>query len=220
MNTRNSSGPDAQIARFLNGSCDDAYTFMGAHPAQENGQDGYRFRVWAPNAAGVSIMGNFNGWDPENCPMEQINGGIWEKFLPGMQRYDIYKYAIHTRDGRILAKADPYAFHAETRPDTASKIYDISGYQWGDEAWLEQRRKKPLYHKPLNIYEVHLGSWRKTGDNEFLSYRDTAEQLVPYVKEMGYTHVELMPVSEYPLDMSWGYQVTGYFAPTLSLIHI
>ena len=214
MNTRNSSGPDAQIARFLNGSCDDAYTFMGAHPAQENGQDGYRFRVWAPNAAGVSIMGNFNGWDPENCPMEQINGGIWEKFLPGMQRYDIYKYAIHTRDGRILAKADPYAFHAETRPDTASKIYDISGYQWGDEAWLEQRRKKPLYHKPLNIYEVHLGSWRKTGDNEFLSYRDTAEQLVPYVKEMGYTHVELMPVSEYPLDMSWGYQVTGYFAPT------
>ena len=214
MNTRNSSGPDAQIARFLNGSCDDAYTFMGAHPAQENGQDGYRFRVWAPNAAGVSIMGNFNGWDPENCPMEQINGGIWEKFLPGMRRYDIYKYAIHTRDGRILAKADPYAFHAETRPDTASKIYDISGYQWGDEAWLEQRRKKPLYHKPLNIYEVHLGSWRKTGDNEFLSYRDTAEQLVPYVKEMGYTHVELMPVSEYPLDMSWGYQVTGYFAPT------
>ncbi len=214
MNSKKLNDSDTRISRFLGGCCDDAYTFMGAHPDQQDGQDGYRFRVWAPNAASVSLMGNFNNWDPESCPMEPINGGIWERFQPGMQRYDIYKYCIHTKDGRLLAKADPYAFHAETRPDTASKIYDISGYQWGDANWLEQRRKKPLYHKPLNIYEVHLGSWRKTADNEFLSYRDTADQLVPYVKEMGYTHVELMPVSEYPLDMSWGYQVTGYFAPT------
>ena len=214
MNSKKLNDSDTRISRFLGGCCDDAYTFMGAHPDQQDGQDGYRFRVWAPNAASVSLMGNFNNWDPESCPMEPITGGIWERFQPGMQRYDIYKYCIHTKDGRLLAKADPYAFHAETRPDTASKIYDISGYQWGDANWLEQRRKKPLYHKPLNIYEVHLGSWRKTADNEFLSYRDTADQLVPYVKEMGYTHVELMPVSEYPLDMSWGYQVTGYFAPT------
>ena len=214
MNAKKLNESDARISRFLGGCCDDAYTFMGAHPDQENGQDGYRFRVWAPNAASVSLMGNFNNWDPESCPMEATTGGIWERFQPGLQRYDIYKFCIHTKDGRLLAKADPYAFHAETRPDTASKIYDISGYEWGDANWLEQRRKKPLYHKPMNIYEVHLGSWRKTGDNEFLSYRDTADLLVPYVKEMGYTHVELMPVSEYPLDMSWGYQVTGYFAPT------
>ncbi len=214
MNSKKLNDSDARISRFLGGCCDDAYTFMGAHPDQQDGQEGYRFRVWAPNAASVSLMGNFNNWDPESCPMEPTTGGIWERFQPGMQRYDIYKYCIHTKDGRLLAKADPYAFHAETRPDTASKIYDISGYQWGDANWLEQRRKKPLYHKPLNIYEVHLGSWRKTKENEFLSYRDTADQLVPYVKEMGYTHVELMPVSEYPLDMSWGYQVTGYFAPT------
>ena len=214
MTAKKQSASDARVARFLGGCSDDAYTFLGAHPDQVNGQDGYRFRVWAPNAVSVSLMGNFNDWDPENCPMQHIEGGIWEVFQPGMQRYDIYKYAIHTKDGRLLAKADPYAFHAETRPNTASKIYDISGYAWGDANWLEQRRKKPLYHKPLNIYEVHLGSWRRTADNEFLSYRDTAEYLVPYVKEMGYTHVEFLPVTEYPLDMSWGYQVTGYFAPT------
>ena len=214
MTAKKQSASDARVARFLGGCSDDAYTFLGAHPDQVNGQDGYRFRVWAPNAVSVSLMGNFNDWDPENCLMQHIEGGIWEVFQPGMQRYDIYKYAIHTKDGRLLAKADPYAFHAETRPNTASKIYDISGYAWGDANWLEQRRKKPLYHKPLNIYEVHLGSWRRTADNEFLSYRDTAEYLVPYVKEMGYTHVEFLPVTEYPLDMSWGYQVTGYFAPT------
>ena len=214
MTAKKQSASDARVARFLGGCSDDAYTFLGAHPDQVNGQDGYRFRVWAPNAVSVSLMGNFNDWDPENCQMQHIEGGIWEVFQPGMQRYDIYKYVIHTKDGRLLAKADPYAFHAETRPNTASKIYDISGYAWGDANWLEQRRKKPLYHKPLNIYEVHLGSWRRTADNEFLSYRDTAEYLVPYVKEMGYTHVEFLPVTEYPLDMSWGYQVTGYFAPT------
>ena len=182
MTAKKQSASDARVARFLGGCSDDAYTFLGAHPDQVNGQDGYRFRVWAPNAVSVSLMGNFNDWDPENCLMQHIEGGIWEVFQPGMQRYDIYKYAIHTKDGRLLAKADPYAFHAETRPNTASKIYDISGYAWGDANWLEQRRKKPLYHKPLNIYEVHLGSWRRTADNEFLSYRDTAEYLVPYVK--------------------------------------
>lgn len=132
MNSKKLNDSDARISRFLNGCSDDAYTFMGAHPDQQDGQEGYRFRVWAPNAASVSLMGNFNNWDPESCPMEPTTGGIWERFQPGMQRYDIYKYCIHTKDGRLLAKADPYAFHAETRPDTASKIYDISGYEWGD----------------------------------------------------------------------------------------
>jgi 1,4-alpha-glucan branching enzyme len=202
------------ISRFLAGTADDAYTFLGAHPQQQDGQSGYVFRVWAPHARGVSIMGNFNDWDPEDCPMSPLRDGIWEKFLPGIQAGEIYKYAIHTQDGRMLAKADPYAVFAEVRPNTASRLYDLSGYEWGDANWLEMRRKKPVYHKPMNIYEVHLGSWRRTADNEFLSYRDTAAYLVPYVKEMGYTHVELLPVTEYPLDMSWGYQVTGYYAPT------
>ena len=215
MSYKKSNDFDARIARFQQGVSDDAYEVFGAHPAEENGVSGYRFRVWAPNADSVCVMGNFNSWDVDANPMTMVKpGGIWELFLPGMKRYDIYKYAIHTKDGRILAKSDPYAFHAETRPDTASKVYDISGYEWGDANWLNYRRKNPVYQKPMNIYEVHLGSWRRTGDNEFLSYRDTAEYLVPYVKEMGYTHVELMPVTEYPLDMSWGYQVTGYFAPT------
>lgn len=214
MNEIKSSELSPHLTRFQNGIADDAYTFLGAHPAQENGQEGYCFRVWAPNAAQVSLIGDFNCWEPDVTPMHLIQSGIWECFYPNLQRYDSYKYAIKTKDGRELAKADPYAFHAETRPDTASKIYDLAGYSWGDGQWLEFRRRKPIYRKPLNIYEVHLGSWRRTADNEFLSYRDIAQYLVPYVKEMGYTHVELMPITEYPLDMSWGYQVTGYFAPT------
>lgn len=214
MNEIKSSELSPHLTRFQNGIADDAYTFLGAHPAQENGQEGYYFRVWAPNAAQVSLIGDFNCWEPDVTPMHLIQSGIWECFYPNLQRYDSYKYAIKTKDGRELAKADPYAFHAETRPDTASKIYDLAGYSWGDEQWLEFRRRKPIYRKPLNIYEVHLGSWRRTADNEFLSYRDIAQYLVPYVKEMGYTHVELMPITEYPLDMSWGYQVTGYFTPT------
>ncbi len=214
MNEIKSSELSQHLTRFQNGIADDAYTFLGAHPAQKDGQDGYCFRVWAPNAVQVSLIGDFNHWEPDTIPMSPIQSGIWECFYPGLQRYDSYKYAIKTKDGQELAKADPYAFHAETRPDTASKIYDLDGYSWGDAQWLEFRRRKPIYRKPLNIYEVHLGSWRRTADNEFLSYRDIAQYLVPYVKEMGYTHVELMPITEYPLDMSWGYQVTGYFAPT------
>ena len=214
MNGKKTSDLELHLARYQHGIADDAYTFFGAHPASENGQDGYRFRVWAPHAKQVALIGDFNGWEPDVSPMTPIRPGIWERFQPGLKRYDSYKYAITTQDGRVLAKADPYAFHAETRPDTASKIYDISGYEWGDANWLDYRRRKPVYHRPMNIYEVHLGSWRRTADNEFLSYRDTAEYLVPYVKEMGFTHVELMPITEYPLDMSWGYQVTGYFAPT------
>ena len=134
--------------------------------------------------------------------------------MPGLQRGDIYKYAIHAHDGRVLAKADPYAFHAEVRPGTASRVYDLAGYEWGDKGWLTWRKAHLVYDNPLNIYEVHLGSWRRTGEDEFLSYRDIARYLVPYVKEMGFTHVEFLPITEHPLDASWGYQVGGYFAAT------
>ncbi len=202
------------IARFLSGDCDDAYRYLGAHPAEEIGRVGGRCRVWAPNAALVAVMGDFNGWDGTANPMQPMGGGIWELFLPGLTQCMLYKYAVHTRDGRMLTKADPYAFHAQMRPDNASRLYDIGRYQWGDAGWLAYRRRNPVYRKPVNIYEVHLGSWRRTGVNEFLTYREIARWLVPYVKEMGYTHVEFMPVTEHPLDMSWGYQVTGYFAPT------
>ncbi|MBT9684018.1 1,4-alpha-glucan branching protein GlgB [Pseudoflavonifractor sp. MCC625] len=199
---------------FSKGQAVRAQEYLGSHAQVQDGQEGYVFRVWAPNAKAVCVMGDFNDWDESDHPLAPIGGGVWEGFVPGLQRYDSYKYAIHTQDGRVLAKADPYAFHAETRPGTASKIYELGGYVWGDQAWLEWRKANPIYHKPLNIYEMHLGSWRRTGEDTFLSYRDIARYLVPYVKEMGFTHVELMPVSEYPLDDSWGYQCTGYFAAT------
>ena len=206
--------PDTPLFHFLHGDNCHAQDYLGAHPANQDGQDGYVFRVWAPHARGVSVMGDFNGWSEESHPMNRLEGGVWELFIPGMKQYDTYKYAVHARDGRVLAKSDPYAFHAETRPGNASKLYDLSGYQWGDQKWLEYRKAHPIYHNPLNIYEMHLGSWRRTGEGEFLSYRDMAGWLVPYVKEMGFTHVELMPVTEHPLDASWGYQCTGYFAAT------
>ena len=205
---------DSALAAFSKGESVRAQELMGAHPARRDGEDGWLFRVWAPHAKSVSIMGEFNGWSEEAAPMSPLDGGVWEAFLPGLKQYDSYKYAVHTADGRVLAKADPYAFHAETRPGNASKLYDLSGYQWGDGGWMDYRKKNPIYEKPLNIYEVHLGSWRRTGDDEMLSYRDIARYLVPYVKEMGFTHVELLPVTEHPLDASWGYQCTGYFAAT------
>ena len=206
--------PDTPLFHFLQGDNCHAQDYLGAHPANMDGQDGYVFRVWAPHAKGVSVMGDFNDWNEDSHPMNRLDGGVWELFIPGMKQYDTYKYAVHARDGRILAKSDPYAFHAETRPGNASKLYDLSGYQWGDQKWLEYRKSHTVYHSPLNIYEMHLGSWRRTGEGEFLSYRDMANWLVPYVKEMGFTHVELMPITEHPLDASWGYQCTGYFAAT------
>ncbi len=203
-----------ELEAFLNGQAVRVQEYLGAHPEQKDGQEGYRFRVWAPHAKGVAVMGDFNGWNDSSHPLSPIGGGVWEGFLPGLQRYDTYKYAIEARDGRILAKSDPYAFHTETRPGNASKLYDLSGYEWGDAGWLEHRKTHPVYHAPLNIYEVHLGSWRRGEGDRMLSYRELANWLVPYVKEMGFTHVELMPVTEHPLDASWGYQCTGYFAAT------
>ncbi len=195
---------------FSSGALGRAWKYLGCHPDGE----GHVFRVWAPNAVQVCLMGDFNGWDGQAHPLSPVGGGVWEGRVTGLNPYDNYKFAVHTADGRVLAKADPYAFHAETRPGTASKVYDLAGYSWEDSNWLAYRKKHPVYHAPLNIYEVHLGSWRRTGEGEFLSYREIARYLVPYVKEMGFTHVELMPVTEHPLDMSWGYQCTGYFAAT------
>ena len=208
------SNDTAPLAQFLAGQAVRAQEFLGSHPTVRGGQSGWLFRVWAPHAQAVAVMGDFNGWDDRANPMAALEGGVWELFLPGLQQYDNYKYAVHTRSGKVLAKADPYAFHAETRPGTASKLYDLSGYQWGDGSWLDYRKNNPVYQKPMNIYEVHLGSWRRTGDDQMLSYRDIGRYLVPYVKEMGFTHVELLPVTEHPLDASWGYQCTGYFAAT------
>ena len=206
-----------ELEAFSEGRSTHAWKCFGAHPAKdESGAEGYLFRVWAPNAPKVTIIGDFNNWDLEATPMARVEGGIWEAFLPGLNRYDAYQYAIHKADGSgFIGKVDPYGFHSATRPDVSSKIYDLdTGYQWGDRDWLAFRAKNPPYRRPMNIYECHLGSWRRTGEGEFLSYRDITSYLVPYVKEMGFTHVELLPVTEHPLDASWGYQCTGYFAAT------
>ena len=209
-----STKPSTILHDFSQGHAVRAQEFMGAHPAVQDGQDGWVFRVWAPHAQSVAVMGDFNGWNDSDHPMQLLSDGVWEVFIPGLKQFDSYKYAVHTASGRVLAKADPYAFHAETRPGNASKLYDLSGYGWGDGSWMDYRKNNPIYQKPLNIYEVHLGSWRRTGEDEMLSYRDIGKYLVPYVKEMGFTHVELLPITEHPLDASWGYQCTGYFAAT------
>ena len=209
-----------ELEAFSEGRATHAWHFFGSHPAVQDGKEGYVFRVWAPRAPLVSIIGDFNGWDIYATPMTRIEGGIWEGFVPGLKRYDAYQYAVHTPERTELiengyvGKADPYGFHAATRPDVSTKIYDLEGYEWGDAAWMKYRSENLPYNRAINIYECHLGSWRRTGEGEFLSYRDTAGYLVPYLKEMGFTHVELLPVTEHPLDASWGYQCTGYFAAT------
>lgn len=194
--------------------CYNCYEFMGAHPVEEKGISGWEFRVWAPAAKAVSVVGSFNNWHTDAHPMQRSPGGIWSLFIPSLKQYDVYQYAVQTRRGELLYKSDPYAFHAETRPSSASKLYDLEGYQWGDDNWIAYRSRIAGQATPLNLYEVHLGSWRRTGDGQVLNYRDIAHYLVPYVKEMGYTGVLLLPAGEHPLDESLGYQLTGYFAVT------
>ena len=188
-----------------------AYLEMGCH-AVGNGQ--YRFRVWAPNARSVSVVGDFNGWDPRRDPMTRRDDGVWETVAGGLEEYSAYKFWVCTHDGTELMKADPFATHAETRPGTASKIFSLDSYEWGDAEWIENKNKRSIYDCPVNIYEVHAGSWRRYKDGNVFEYDKLADELIPYVKEMGYTHIELLPLSEYPYDGSWGYQVTGYYAPT------
>ena len=196
---------------YHSGCLTDGWRLFGAHPATEKGAHGWWFNVWAPRAKAVSVVGDFNGWDPEETPLAP-KGEFWQGFVLDLPVYTSYKYAVTGADGRLRYKADPYGFHTETRPGTASKLYDIEHFAWTDEAF--RKAKQPVYHQPLNIYEVHLGSWRKHENGDFLDYRDMARQLAAYVKDMGYTAVELLPVTEHPLDDSWGYQCTGYFAPT------
>lgn len=191
---------------------------LGAHQAEFEGQKGVYFAVVAPNAEAVSVIGEFNNWDTTANPMRfRREAGLWETFVPGVKAGALYKYWVQGRAGTFkVAKADPYAFYAELRPGTASRVWDLHGYSWGDDEWLERRRTVDWLRAPVSIYEVHLGSWRRVPEqgNRWLTYRELAEQLTDYVLDMGYTHVEFLPVAEHPLDASWGYQVTGYFAPT------
>lgn len=195
---------------FHEGTNAKAYEYLGAHPVD----GGVCFRVWAPNVQWAGVAGDFNGWQPDKAPMTKISSGVWECFVDGVNRYDAYKYYFRTADGRKFYKSDPFAFHCETRPGTASKYYGELDFDWSDKGWLRKRKKADIYSSPMNIYEVHAGSWQLYDDGNPLSYRDLADRLIPYVKDMGYTHIELLPVMEYPFDGSWGYQVTGYFAPT------
>ena len=195
---------------FHEGTNAKAYEYLGAHPVD----GGVCFRVWAPNVQWAGVAGDFNGWQPDKTPMTKISSGVWECFVDGVNRYDAYKYYFRTADGREFYKSDPFAFHCETRPGTASKYYGELDFDWSDKGWLRKRKKADIYSSPMNIYEVHAGSWQLYNDGNPLSYRDLADRLIPYVKDMGYTHIELLPVMEYPFDGSWGYQVTGYFAPT------
>lgn len=200
---------------FHEGTNIQAYEYMGLHKTMIDGKAGMSCRVWAPNAKEVSLVGPFNEWDVEENPMEKISDGVWECFLPFvLPLYEIYKFSITAQDGKKLMKSDPYAFHFEAGTGHASRYYDIEGYQWKDQAWYQHQQEKPHYSQPVNIYEVHLSSWRRYADGNVFSYDKMADELIPYVKELGYTHIELMPITEYPFDGSWGYQVMGYFAPT------
>ena len=222
---------DIQRRAFHQGGSRFAYEMLGAHPVMQDGEEYWHFAVWAPNARAVNLTGEFCQWDTLRHPMQKQFDGTWELRLPA-KVFDVssdpahysypdaadkllgYKYAVYTFDGEMHLKADPYAFASELRPNTASKLCDLSGYAWQDDAWMKKRSRWNAYTSPVNIYEMHLGSWRRDEDGEMLGYAEIAELLIPYIKDMGYTHVELLPVMEHPLDMSWGYQVTGYFAPT------
>ena len=205
-----------EITSFHDGSNYKSYNFMGSHKETIDGQNCVVFRTWAPQAKSVSVVGDFNNWDRNVNRMNRISAdGIWECYImEDIPEFSIYKYSVETSWNEIILKTDPYAFHCETRPSDASKVYNIEGYKWNDSKWIRHKKNINQYNSPINIYEVHAGSWRKYQDGNTFSYKKLADELIPYVKEMGYTHIELMPLTEYPFDGSWGYQVTGYFAPT------
>ena len=201
---------------FHQGTNYHAYEMLGAHFVERDGKKGVRFAVWAPHAKSISVVGDFNEWDTRVNPMTRgRDGEIWEVFIPGVEEGAVYKYAIEPQwGGPRIMKADPYGFYAEKKPNTASRVYDLSKYEWKDGDWFEQKKKESSYERPMLTYEVHAGSWRRTKDGEYLSYRDLADQLIDYVKKMNYTHIEFMPLCEHPFDGSWGYQITGYYAVT------
>ncbi len=214
------TGVITEMDRYLfgNGTHYEIYNKLGAHPCTLNGKKGMYFAVWAPHAKAVHLCGDFNGWSSSSHAMHPLaDSGIHELFVPGMKTGQLYKYAVTTQKGNILMKADPYAFQAEYRPGTASVTADIEGFRWSDSQWLENRRKADPVKEPMSIYEVHIGSWKRKDRKEkdgFYTYREAARELADYVSSMGYTHVELMGIAEHPFDGSWGYQVTGYYAPT------
>ena len=210
--------PEADLYLFGKGDARRAYLVFGCHKVDEGETGGagpvFRFAVWAPHARAVSVVGDFNDWDDRANPMKEVQPGIWAAAVEGLQDGAPYKYSILGSDGKVHLKADPFAFHAENGLATASKVWDIEGFEWHDAAWIDARAKADALHSPISIYELQLGSWRIPDDREFPNYREIADQLAEYCRQMGYTHVELLPVTEYPLPASWGYQATGYYSPT------
>jgi len=211
--------PDTDLYLFGEGTHYRTYDYMGAHVIEQGGVSGVRFAVWAPNAERVSVIGDFNRWDGRVYPMQTLgSSGIWVLFLPGLKLGDLYKFEIRGQGGYLSHKADPYAFAGELRPRTASRVWDVHAYDWNDQNWMKQRhdQEDPL-NQPISVYECHLGSWKRILDEDgerFLTYRELADDLIPYVKGLGFTHIELMPITEHPFDGSWGYQTLGYYAVT------
>ncbi|MCY9039518.1 1,4-alpha-glucan branching enzyme, partial [Bacillus inaquosorum] len=200
---------------FHEGSLFKSYQLFGSHYRELNGQSGYEFCVWAPHASEVRVAGDFNSWSGEQHVMHRVNdNGIWTLFIPGLGEKERYKYEIVTHSGEIRLKADPYAIYSEVRPHTASLTYDLGEYSWKDQLWQKKQKAKTVYEKPVFIYELHLGSWKKHSDGRHYSYQELSQSLIPYIKEHGFTHIELLPVYEHPYDRSWGYQGTGYYSPT------
>ncbi len=223
--TKKSSQPESQAILtdfdtylLSEGTHERAYEKMGSHLIELNGEAGVHFAVWAPNASQISIMGDFNGWDRNIHLMNSSNNGVWTLFVPGVQEHSVYKYHIVAQNGESFDKTDPYSFAMEQRPKTASVITNLNNYLWGDDEWVNRRAERQAFDKPISVYEIHLGSWRKVLDEKwgmrYLTYQELVKELIPYIVEMGYTHIELMPIAEHPLDASWGYQVMGFFAPT------
>ncbi len=199
---------------FHQGNNFEAYRFFGCHKGEKDGVKGHFFRVWAPNAEAVSLVGDFNDWDEKADPMEKIaDTEVWEIFKTGLKQYDTYKYAIDGCDGKLHMKADPYGTHMEVKPSTGTKIYE-SDYKWKDSQWQKEKTAKNVYKSPMNIYEVHFNSWKECKDGKYFSYPKFADSIIPYLKEMSYTHIEFMPLAEFPFDGSWGYQGIGYYAPS------
>lgn len=207
---------DFESYLFHEGTNYQSHKFLGAHKVEGENGDAFRFVVWAPNAKSITLVGDFNDWNEENLPLERLeDSGIFNICVYGVKEYDAYKYRIVTQDDEVRMKADPYAFHAELKPKSASKVYDINtGYNWRDSEWQKKVKSENFKELPMSIYELNLSSWKRDKDDNYLSYRELATDLVSYVKKLGFTHIELMPIMEHPFDGSWGYQQTGYFAPT------